>query len=349
MDFAFLAAVDREVRSSMDRNSISGRIRWTIGDENPVIAPGQLHADMDSRRAGAAHVLQLGDRYRMYYWGTGTNGFHRILIAESPVDEPNDWQPVGVALSRQRDTDYNDQGPGFPFVVPSDDGPWLLYFCGWGKTREDGKLPNTTGVAVSDDGGYRFSYPKREPVLPLDRDWDREGTGSVCVLRVNARYHMYYTSIGAYFNRPEGAITGHGDVIPRIGVAYAGSRDGMVWTKPTDGLMVGPRGFATEPYEYICSKPFVMREPGGYRMWVNTFGTAYRIRSLVGPDGRDWRWCDSGPDGELGVGNPGAFDDRQRCYVSVVRCGDEYRCWYTGNGFGATGMGYAVGVVEDER
>lgn len=332
----------------MVRNSISGRIRWTFSDDNPVIAPGQLHGDMDSRRAGAAHVLQLGDRYRMYYWGTGANGFHRILIAESPVDEPNNWQPVGVALSRQRDTDYNDEGPGFPFVVPRDDGPWLLYFCGWGKPREDGKLPNTTGVAVSDDGGYSFRYPKREPILPLDRDWDREGTGSVCVLRVNDRYHMYYTSIGAYFDRPEGAVTGHGDVIPRIGIAYAASPDGIVWTKPIDDLMVGPRGFDTEPYEYICSKPFVLREPGGYRMWVNTFGTAYRMRSLVGPDLRSWRWCDSGPDGELGVGRAGAFDDRQRCYVSIVKHGEEYRCWYTGNRFGATGMGYAAGRLESE-
>ena len=83
-------------------------------------------------------------------------------------------------------------------------------------------------------------------------------------------------------------------------------------------------------------------------MWVNTFGTAYRMRSLVGPDLRSWRWCDSGPDGELGVGRAGAFDDRQRCYVSIVKHGEEYRCWYTGNRFGATGMGYAAGRLESE-
>ena len=43
----------------MVRNSISGRIRWTFSDDNPVIAPGQLHADMDSRRAGAATSCSL--------------------------------------------------------------------------------------------------------------------------------------------------------------------------------------------------------------------------------------------------------------------------------------------------
>ena len=332
----------------MERNPLSRRIVWRFSGDNPVVAPGQLHADMDSRRAGAAHVVQVGDRYRMYYWGTGTDGYHHNLLAESHIDAPNDWRPLGSVLDRQPGTAYNDQGPGFPFVVPREDGPWLLYFCGWGKPRADGKLPNTTGVAFSADGGYRFDYLQKEPILLMDRDWDREGTGSVFVLHDGDRYHMYYTAIGAYFARPEGARTGHGDVIPRIGVGYAVSADGLTWAKPLNGLMVRPRGFDTEPYEYICSKPFVLREPDGYRMWVNTFGTAYRIRSLVGPDGQDWRWCESGSDGELGVGAPGAFDDRQRCYVSVVKCGDEYRCWYTGNGFGATGMGYAVGRVESE-
>ena len=76
-------------------------------------------------------------------------------------------------------------------------------------------------------------------------------------------------------------------------------------------------------------------------MWVNTFGTAYRVHSLTSADGLVWRWEEDGPEGEMGHGRPGAFDDQQRCYPCVMRHGDSYRCWYTGNGFGATGMGYA--------
>ncbi len=324
----------------------TGRIRWSFDPDNKVIEPGRLYGDLDARRAGAAHVLRLGDRYWMYYWGTGSDGYHRIFLAESPVDKPNAWTPLGSVLERQPDTDYNHQGPGFPFVLPCEDGPWMMYFCGWGKEREDGKLPNTTGLAFSDDGGRSFYYRHDEPILALDRAWDREGTGSVCVLREEDVFGMYYTSLGTYFDKPQGVQTGHGDVIPRIGVGYAVSEDGIEWTKPLGDLMVSPRGFDTEPYEYICSKPFIVREGAGYRMWVHTFGTAYRVRSLIGSDGLHWRWQDSGPEGEFGVGTPGAFDDRQRCYVSVVEHNGEYRCWYTGNGFGATGMGYAVGRLD---
>ena len=48
------------------------------------------------------------------------------------------------------------------------------------------------------------------------------------------------------------------------------------------------------------------------------------------------------PDGDLGVGSPRSFDDQQRCYANVVKHHAEYRMWYTGNGFGTTGIGYAA-------
>jgi hypothetical protein len=212
----------------------------------------------------------------------------------------------------------------------------------------DGKIPNTTGVAISEDQGASWRYVGDEPILPLDRPWDRSGTGSVCVLHEAGQFRMYYTAIGDYFQRPAGVQTGHGDIIPRIGIGYAVSTDGIHWTKHGDDLLIAPRGFETEPYEYICSKPFVVREAGGYRMWVNTFGPAYRVRSLTSPDGLNWTWQPSGSDGDLGVGESAAFDDRQRCYICTVAAENGYRAWYTGNGFGATGIGYATGKFEDD-
>jgi len=318
-------------------------IRWTIPSPEPVIRPGQLNPPFDARRAGAAHVLVLGDRYRMYYWGTDAEGHHHICVAETPVDRPNAWQGRGAVLARQPGTRYNDAGPSFPHVVPGADGRWLLYFAGWGLPRADGRLPNTTGLAVSDDAGETWRYWSDEPILPLDRPYDCNGTGSLWVVREAGRLHMYYTAIGHYFAKPDGVQTGHGDIIPHIGIAYAVSDDGICWEKPLDHRVVEPRGLATEPYEYIASKPCLVCEGGGYRLWVHTVGTAYRVRSLVSADGLHWQWTKSGPNGEMGIGADGAFDSRQRCYVDVVPHGKEYRCWYTGNDFGMTGMGYAVG------
>ena len=321
-------------------------INWTIPSPAPVIAPGQFNPPYDNSRAGAGHVLQLGDRYRMYYWGTDPDGFHHICMAEAPVEQPNAWRGMGAVLGRQEGTGYNHYGPGFPHVVPVSGGRWMMYFCGWGKARPDGKLPNTTGVAVSEDEGLTWQYVSDEPVLACDHPCDREGTGSVWVLYEDGLFRMYYTAIAEYIPRPAGARTGHGDIIPRIGIGYAASRDGFTWEKPLDRHVIEPRGFNTELYEYIASKPCILREGGGYRAWVHTFGTAYRVRSLVSADGLAWDWLPGGIDGELGVGEDGSFDSQQRCYVSVVQYGEEYRCWYTGNGFGSTGMGYAIGQLK---
>ncbi len=289
-------------------------------------------------------MLRFGDDYHMYYWGTGADGFHRICRAVAPTEAPHEWRFSGSVLERQSGTAYNAVGPSFPFVMPREDGPWLMYYGAWGVPRDDGKLANTTGFALSDDRGRTWRHAGESPVLALDRPWDHEGTGSVCVLADDGVFRMYYTSLGDYSPRPAGVRTGHGDVIPHIGVGYAESTNGIRWTKPLDGLLVSPRGFATEPFEYIVSKPFVLRHDGRWTMWVNIFGTAYRVRSLISGDGVSWTWTDSGPDGDLGVGAAGSFDDHQRSYASVVAHDGGLRCWYTGNGFGQTGIGYATTV-----
>ena len=318
-------------------------LHWEIPQTEPVIHPGMLHRPFDEARAGASHVVQRGDKYLMVYWGSDRQGRHFILQAESPASSPDRWKPVGRALiGPQPDTDYNCLGPGFPFLLPVTDDLWLLYFAAWGR-RTDGKLPNTTGVAVSEDGGRTWRYHAHNPILPLDRPYDAEGTGSVWVLQEKGVFRMYYTAIGKYFRKPHGVDTGHGDTIPEIGIGYAESTDGIHWEKVIDRLVVSPRGFDVEPYEYICSKPCVIRQATGYTMWVNTFGPAYRVHRLVSRDGLEWRWAArSGPDGELDVGAEGTFDDHQRSYPTVVCAEGELRCWFTGNGFGATGMGYAV-------
>ncbi len=316
---------------------------WIIESAQPLIAPGQLHPEYDAGGAGAAHVIRVHDTYRMVYWGRGHGGYH-ILQAEAPVSDPNNWKPLGgPLLGPQPETPHNSQGPAFPFLLPLSPSHWLLYFTGWGH-RADGHLPNTTGVAISDDGGMTYHYHDQHPVIPLDRPWDAEGTGSIWILKESDRLRMYYTALGAYQPKPEGIRTHHGDPLPQIGIGYAESTDGLHWQKPLDHLVVSPRGFDIEPYEYICSKPCILKQGNRYIMWVSTFGTAYRVHRLTSHDGIHWQWEPRiEPDGELGIGTTGAFDDHQRSYPTMIATDDgTLHCWYTGNAFGCHGMGYAV-------
>jgi len=347
--FAGLGALSADADNAL-RGPVAKPIAWRVTSTLPVIKPG-FQGQADARRAGASHVIQVGNEYRMYYWGADAQGSNVICLAVTSIEEPNAWQPKGIVLRRPEDREqspYNVRGPSFPYVVPREGSSWLMYFCGWGNPRADKKLPNRTGVALSDDGGLTWRYVQNDPVIELDQPYDREATGSVWVDQRDGQLHMYYTAIGKYFPKPPGVASGHGTTLPLIGIGYATSSDGIQWNKPRTELLVKPRAFDTEPYEYICSKPCLIREDQGYRLWVNTFGSRYRVRSLVSGDGLNWTWTDSGPNGELGTGPSGSFDDQQRSYISVVRHGDEYRAWFTGNGFGATGIGYATATIPTE-
>lgn len=340
----------------MDKSSINNiletegkkKIVWTFDEGNPVIKPGQINGKLDSIHTSSACILQIGELYRLFYWGIGDDGKNRICMAESAVDNPNDWKPLGVALEADENSEYNCAGPSFPFVVQVDEKLWYMYYCGWGRPRSDKKIPNTTGLAISEDSGMTWRYFSDKPIIDGDRPYDKNGSGSVFVLREGNEFRMYCTSIGDYFDKPEGVQTGHGEFIPKIGIGYAVSKDGIKWEKPFDHFIVEPRGFDKDPYEYVASKPWIIKDNGIYRMWVHTFGTAYRIRNLISTDGINWSWIPDSPMGDFGIGMEGAFDDKQRCYSCVIKHKDEYRLWYTGNGFGRTGMGYVTGRLSTD-
>ena len=63
-------------------------------------------------------------------------------------------------------------------------------------------------------------------------------------------------------------------------------------------------------------------------------------------DGVNWTWTNGGAEGDFGVGARGSFDDHQRSYAAVLAHGGRLHCWYTGNGFGVTGIGYATAMHD---
>ena len=184
---------------------------WTVPRRDPVIPPGALHPGLDDTRAGAAHVVQDGDRYRMVYWGSDNASRHYILQAESSLGDPNRWRPRGSPLiGPQPETVYNFHGPGFPFLLPVTESRWLLYFCAWGKP--------TDGKAAQYDGSRRLRRRRSYLALPLRaphhparppvrrrREAAASGSSTTTVCSGCTTPPSAGTTLG-----PQGAETGHG-------------------------------------------------------------------------------------------------------------------------------------------
>jgi hypothetical protein len=337
-------------------------IEWTFDEGNPVIRPGQLHGDFDAKRASCCSVVQFGDVYRMYYWAEDADEHYYIAQAETQIQKPHRWVPKGIILERQPDKPHNSQGPCYAQVIPRSDEPWLMYICAWGSPRADGTLPYGTNLVLSHDKGMTWRYHGDEYIFPHTEWWNKKGTGSVCVIKDGDKYRAYYTSFAEYQDPPEGYDCFHAHfhkTIPNTGIGYAESKNGIKWTYPLDRWAVSPRGPLPDgQYEYLLSKPWVIKDGDGYRMWCGALGSNYRIRSLTSEDGLNWEfhdhWVidDHRDERQDGIGAPGSFDDTTREYPMVIKQGDEYHLWYTGNWFGQaneghkTGMGFAVGRLK---
>lgn len=315
-------------------------LRWRRIAGGPVIRPGTLNPPWDALGSGSCCVIAENGGYRMYYTGINAMG---LCVCEAYADaaDPHHWMGRGCSLRPPDGVRHLCRGVSYPWVVARSPDPWLMFLAGWAEPTEAGKLPNTLNVALSRDEGRSWAMASTHPILAHDRDYDREGIGSACGLRDGGIWRMYYTAISGYSLRPEGLDVPH-VLLPHIGIGYAESEDGRHWRKPFNEYLVSPRYAAHEPFEYVVSKPCVIRDVDCWRMWVSSCGRRYRIRSLVSDNGLDWRWVSSPEDGELGLGPPGSFDDNQNCYACVIPTGAEYRMWYTGNDFGRTGIGYAV-------
>lgn len=88
----------------------------------------------------------------------------------------------------------------------------------------------------------------------------------------------------------------------------------------------------------------VLEEGGTYKMWYTGMDTAdpprYRIGFATSSDGIEW--TPYGPNPVIDLGPPGAFDDWHACFPVVIRDGDTYKMWYTGDAYAVFFLGYAT-------
>ena len=312
--------------------------------KGPVLEPGFANT-LSNRLLSAPSVIRLDDgRLRLYFWARHRSGEEQsnyIYAAEASSSAPSDWTLVGrePMLRRSPTGNISDKGPSFPWVLPREEGGWLMYYAVWGSWAPPGMLSNRTSLAISHDQGLTWDM-LREPLLPLGKPGSFDGglTGSVCVLRTGSEsYQMWYTA----GERRQHFDDGTTDLIAHIG--HARSTDGIEWVKTTAlNPVLRARQEEVEPYENIVSKPSVLLLDGGYHIWFSLRahdGRGYRISYAHSKDGLDWKR----PFAEQVIPpTPGGFDSENQSYPNVIEVGDELWMFYVGNRFGSTGIGLAT-------
>lgn len=208
----------------------------------------------------------------------------------------------------------------------------FLYYSGWSRGASV-PYTNSTGLAISDDGGETFRKISEGPILSKSVH-DTYSATSPCVLKEGNIWHMWYCSGTAWLKIGE-------KYEHTYDIKYARSSDGISWL-PQREAVISQR---TE-YEAL-TRPFVIKSSDGYHMWFCYRGShsfrdgedAYRIGYALSKDLSCWERNDD----KAGIDqSPTGWDSRMIAYPAVAVVGGRTLLFYNGNGFGAEGFGYAV-------
>ena len=278
-------------------------------------------------------VLVKDDVLRVYYAARTPEG--RSYITFFDVDRADPRRTVyfhkDPVLSAAAPGTFDDEGMMPGCVIQVEDAIYL-YYSGWNR-RLTVPYHNATGLAASRDGGTSFTRVFDGPIL--DRSPDEPYLAvTPWVLREDSRWRMWYTS-GLSWRAVEDKFE------PSYTIKYADSSDGISWVRPN--ITCIHRRHELE----ACTHPAVVRLGGLYHMWFCFRGSedyrngpnSYRIGYARSRDGLEWLRSDE----EAGISlSDAGWDAEMLCYPYVVHVDSATLMFYNGNGFGQSGIGYAV-------
>jgi len=219
---------------------------------------------------------------------------------------------------------FDDSGVTMSCVVHSG-GTTFLYYTGWtlGVTVP---FYFYVGLAVRRPGGRAFERVSAGPILERTAV-DPYLTASPWVIQDHGIWRMWYVS-GLGWKQV------NGEPQHRYHIRYAESEDGVVWLR--DGRV--SIDFA-DASEYAMSRPCVVKDDDCYRMWFSARGDRYRLGYAESPDGLSWHRDDRR--GGLQPARRG-WDSEMLAYPAIIDHGNARYLLYNGNGYGRTGIGYAM-------
>jgi hypothetical protein len=298
-------------------------VAWT---KHGLLIPGPPPLPWAQSHAALPVADVRDEEIRMYVSTRDEQGRARIALAHIAVEGPTlavtGYQPTPVFDLGELGS-FDDSGVTSSCLIWWE-GLAYLYYTGWSLGRT---VPFYlyAGCATSEDG-VTFERSSRSPILERD-PIDPFLTASPWVLVDEDGWRMWYVScVGWRMNegRPQ----------HRYHVKYAESDDGIRWRR--EGRVCIDFQDASE---YAISRPCVVRDGSTYRMWFAARGDAYRLGYAESDDGLSWRRLDS----ELVLpGLDAAWETDMQTYPFVFDTNGARHMFYNGNGYGATGVGWAT-------
>lgn len=273
-------------------------------------------------------------RLRIYFAARDEQGRSRPTYIE--VDEQNPSRILYIhdrpILPLGERGTFDDNGIMPCWIVNKGDVKYL-YYIGW-NPQVTVSYRLAIGLARSFDGGATFEKYASGPIC--DRDVSEPFFNTApCVLKEGDKWRMWYVSCTGWQivnDWPE----------PSYLVKHAESQDGIHWTR-TNHVCIG-----YDEFTQAIGRPCVFKSGNAYRMLYSFRSTSgyradpnssYRLGYAESEDGLTWQRRDE----HVGIERSAeGWDSEMIEYCYLYDQGPATYLFYNGNGFGRSGVGYAV-------
>lgn len=214
------------------------------------------------------------------------------------------------------------------------DNTLRMYYVGFQKVAK-AKFLAYSGLAISKDGGNTFTRHQNTPIMDrVDNALYIRAIHSV--LKENGKFRIWY-SVG------NGWEMINGIPYPQYDIRYTESDDGIHFPDS-----IGIHCIGVKNNEYRIGRPRVRSIQNGYEMryTFDTLQKEYQTGYALSPDGVTWERRD-----ELAgikVSDSG-WDSEMVCYPVILDTGKTQYMFYSGNGMGHSGVGYAEHINTAEN
>lgn len=274
----------------------------------------------------------MTDRIRIFITVRPRQNLSLITFVDVALDDPSRILQVNTEpLLPLGDPGTFDEFGMTPSAVTRVGDELWLYYTGWQRGQTVSFI-NGIGVAVSLDEGRTFHRRYRGPVLSITEN-EPFSAMAPGILREGDQWHMWYGS-GVDWIKENDRLE------PTYLIYYAHSQDGIHWRRPN--LCCIPGKSAGE----ANTRPWVVAGKELYHMWFSYRGNhdyrdgagSYRIGYATSRDGMTWQRDDA----KAGITTSATgWDSTMIAHPNIVDTDYGRYLFYNGNGFGASGFGYA--------
>lgn len=278
-------------------------------------------------------ILVRNDCLRVYFSCRPRPGYSVVAMVEVASDDPGRILRVhDKPILEAGSIGLFDEHGVIPNFIYEEDGAVFLVYVGWSR-RCSIPYSNWMGIARSDDGGLTFKRVFQGPIFDRTPDDLFSATG-LRIYQKDGIRHGWYATGTAWID-----IKGQLEHVYQI--KHATSRDGITWIRDKE-LAIKP----SSPEE-AATCPCVIQRNGRYHMWFSYRSIrdfrggpgSYRIGYAVSDDLLTWHRDDA----KAGI-NPSisGWDHEMLAYPCLIETERGLTMFYSGNGFGQAGFGYAL-------